>query len=193
MSTSRFVTLLILLVVFSPIVSASPENHHFNTRHKENMHHSAGYARVIFVKPVYKTVRVSRPQVKCVNHSPYQSGGTVIHYGSPEQAVMGGLIGGIVGHQLGNNRNRAFTTMAGVVIGSTIANNMTGASYSVSQYRRDSHQHCRQQTLIIEQQKIVGYKVKYRYRGKIYVTKTRHHPGDRFPIHAGLQHHRHDM
>lgn len=195
MSTSRFIILFLLLAMFTSIASASPGKgkHHNKHGYKNNIHHSAGYAKVIFVKPIYKTVRVSRPQLQCANHMPYQAGVTVVQHQSPEQLVMGGILGGIVGHELGNDRNRAFTTMAGVIIGSAIASDLAGSSYSVSNYRSESHRDCRQQTQIIEHQELVGYKVKYRFRGKIFVTKTRHHPGEKFPVHMERGHHRQDM
>ena len=195
MSTSRFVILFLLLAMFSSIASASPGKggHHNNNRYKNHNHHPATYARVIFVKPIYKTVRLSRPQTRCVTHIPHQAGNAVVQNQSPDRLVMGGILGGLVGHELGNDRNRAFTTMAGIVIGSAIANDMANTNYRSNNYRPDHHQVCRQQTRFIEQQKIVGYKVKYRYRGQIFVTQTRHHPGQKISVPKELRNHRHDM
>lgn len=180
MSTSRFAITLLLLLFITPIVSASPDHHRNNYRHGYNGHHHSGYAKVIFVKPVYKTIRVYEPQLACVNHRYNRA--TVVYQGSPDQIIAGGLIGGIVGHELGNDENRGITTLAGVLIGSAIARDRSAINYETRKYDPNNHTNCEKQMRVIEKQKLVGYKVRYKYRGRIYTTRTRQHPGERFLI-----------
>jgi len=187
MSNSRFAITLLLLVFISPVVLASPGNHRNNDRYRDHERHHPFYGKVIFVKPIYKTVRIQEPQLNCVSHSPRHAGITVVNQSSPERAILGGLMGGIVGHELGNDHNREITTLAGIIIGSAIASDTRTVNYQVNNYEMSRHRHCVQQTRVIEQKTLVGYRVKYKYRGHIYTTRTRHHPGELLPIRPGPQ------
>jgi len=193
MSNSRLAIALLLLVFISPVTLASPGSHRNNDRYKEHEPHHPFYGKVIFAKPIYERVIVQEPQLNCTNHSPRQAGITVVRQSSPERAILGGIMGGIVGHELGNEHNREISTLAGVIIGSAIARDTRTVNYQVTNYETGRHRHCVQQTRIIEQKRLVGYKVKYKYRGRIFTTRTRHHPGELLPIRPGPQINRYHM
>jgi len=197
MLKSKFAIAVLLLVFLSPFASASPGSHHNKAGKYYSAEHSHdGYpvfARVIYAQPVYKTIRVERPVVECFSHPPQQAGVTVIRQHSPENIIVGGILGGIVGHELGNNYNRDITTLAGVVIGSTIANNISTANYVVNQRQNHNISHCQQHTSFVEERVLVGYHVKYKYRGRIYTTRTATHPGDRIPVRPESENRRYRM
>lgn len=183
MYKTKFAIALLLLIFFSPLVSAGPGNH--NKHHRYDDHddrHHDRYAKVIFVKPIYRTVRIKQPRLDCRQLNDRHSGVTVIHSHSPERIILGGVLGGIVGHELGNSHNRDITTLAGIVIGSTIAHDTAPANYQIEDNWAGRHTTCREHVSIIERQKLVGYKVKYRYRGQVYTTRTQNHPGKRLPL-----------
>lgn len=46
--------------------------------------------------------------------------------------------------------------------------------------------HCDTHNEISYEQKIVAYKVTYQYRGKIYKTRTKIHPGDRLKVQVSV-------
>lgn len=84
--------------------------------------------RPVYVSPVQRTVQyTSRPAPVL---SPYQ--GTVIaerivHVGgpvSPGGAILGGLAGAVVGHQIGNGRGQTVATVAGAIGGALLGNHI---------------------------------------------------------------------
>ena len=212
MYKSKIAIAILVLFFISPLVSASPDHyrkynnhnrysehdkynshdrHGKHDRHKrhdryhEKHHHRAMYGKVKRVKPVYRTVRIEKPRRHCRHNDHRRTGVTVVHQHSPDRIIMGGILGGIVGHELGHPANREISTLAGVVIGSALAQNTASVSYAIAEgqdrYNNECHRHMR----VIEKQKLVGYKVKYKYRGRIYTTRTDYHPGKHIPVRPG--------
>ena len=206
MYKSKIAIAILVLAVSSPVVSASPQlrwsdhNNYYsdrnydndryrdNDRHDKRNHQRIRYAKVVHVKPIYKTVRIEKPRRHCET---YQDRGAnvTLHQHSPEAVIMGGVVGGIVGHELGRSGNREISTLAGIVIGSAIAHDVTSINHSYSIDNDRSYTECHRHTRVIEKQKLTGYKVKYKYRGQIYTTRMRHHPGKRLPIQQGPKRH----
>jgi uncharacterized protein YcfJ len=104
--------------------------------------------------------------------------------------VTGGLVGGIAGDQIGHGSERIVLTVAGAVTGAAIGNKagptvaewfpatewLPGDCGTVEQYEtRDE---------------LVGYDVKYRYRGHMYHTRTIEPPGDRIRVDRRERRHR---
>ena len=211
MYKSKIAIAILMLVFLAQPVIASPDHHrehqkydrydrhnpydkhkgdayrdrHTYDRHANDHRHQNLYARVIRVKPIYETIRIKKPGRHCETRGHRHSDVTVIHQHSPEKVIMGGIIGGIVGHEFGNPYNRELSTLAGVVIGSTLAHNATSADYVVRDDRDHYYNDCRRHMRVIEKQKLVGYKVKYKFRGRIYSTRTSYHPGKRIAVHPG--------
>ena len=187
MYKSKFAIALLLLGLLHPLASASPDKHR---KYSDHDRHHTRYAKVIFVRPVYRTVQVQQPILDCQHQNIRHSRVTIVHQHSPGRIIMGGVLGGIVGHELGNAHNRDVTTLAGIVIGSAIAHNTSPISYDTEHYRNDPQSYCRERVSIVEQQKLIGYKVKYKYRGDVFTTHTQYHPGKRIEIQHRPRHDR---
>ena len=127
-------------------------------------YHEGG--RVLEVEPIVRVVRVNVPEQRCVERG-VQRGH---RRDSGAATLTGALLGGVVGHQLGSGRDAA--TLAGALVGGAIGHDLAGSRrgpavvrdcYTVERYQR--------------REEVVGYRVKYRYRGEVYWTQTREHPG----------------
>lgn len=123
--------------------------------------------------------------------------------------VIGGIVGGVIGHTLGSQSKhkgaRAGATIAGAIIGSTIANESNSRSaaprrqsgynsgYNSGHRPRHSIQEsvpverCATKTRLQSQEKLIGYRVNYRYRGQQHTVTTRQHPGHRLPIEVSIR------
>ena len=74
------------------------------------------YARVIDVDPIVRRVEVASPQRDCW----YEDRAV---YGEPRShtpAVLGAIIGGVIGHQFGSGHSRNLGTVAGAVLGASV-------------------------------------------------------------------------
>ena len=95
--------------------------------------------------------------------------------------VLGAIIGGALGNQIGKGDGRKAATIAGAVIGGAIAHDESHRG----RYRdvggrsvQDQEQRCDTRTEYRQQERVVGYDVAYDYNGRVYRTRTDHHPGD---------------
>ena len=119
--------------------------------------------KVIKVKPIYREVSVPVKKRNCRGRHRDDIGG----------AVAGGLIGGIIGNQIADRGDRAALTVVGALLGGFIGNEIHDDNRKGHRHSRDCTIRTRHET----RREVVGYKVKYRYRGEIYKTRTNRHPG----------------
>ncbi|MGB5254569.1 MAG: glycine zipper 2TM domain-containing protein [Sedimenticolaceae bacterium] len=136
-------------------------------------------ARVIEAEPVYETVTVSYPVTECrterVVRDGYRRGG----YVAP---IAGGILGGVLGHELGRNRRgETALTVAGTLLGATLGH---GLQSSHARYRPavEHVRRCESVDRYEEEQRLTGYQVTYRYDGRIFHTYTTEHPGKYIPV-----------
>ena len=129
-------------------------------------------APVVDTVPVYETVRVSQPHYDCqdrhvVHREPGRDGRGGL--------VVGGIIGGAVGNQFGKGSGRHVATVAGSVLGAAIgeqASRRPGRTWS------STERYCEQVDRWYEEDRIVAYRVQYRYKGDTYWTEMPRHPGE---------------
>lgn len=151
--------------------SASPrwKDHHEDRRQYEDT------ARVIKVKPIYETVRVSVPEERCWRERSYQS--KYRHDGSYTGPLVGAIVGGVVGNRFGAGSGKTAMTVAGTLLGASIANDLDRDSREVD-YRPVHRRRCETVDRYESHEEIVAYRVKYRYKGRTYRTRMNHDPGD---------------
>jgi uncharacterized protein YcfJ len=145
---------------------------------------SYAYADVLRTDPIYDYVRVNRPREECYDER-------VVHRerggGDPTGGtVLGAIIGGALGNQVGKGDGRKAATVAGAVIGGAIGrdidqrNGPPGRSYETTERR------CRVVDGSYEERQIVGYDVEYRFRGEIYNSRLDYDPGDRLRVRVSV-------
>jgi uncharacterized protein YcfJ len=172
--------LLLISTLASSLLLAnnSVADREYRHKHKHRHHDSyevveyTEYARVVSSRPIYRTVAVEVPVDSChvetVAYSERRGGDSF------KGTVAGGLIGAVIGHEVGRNGH---ATAAGGLIGAAIGNNVAGGDRRVTRYQ--DREVCSTRYRTEYEQQLVGYDVTYRYDNRIYTTETRHHPGSR--------------
>lgn len=136
-------------------------------------HRPAGYdrAKVVRSTPIYETVRYPVDEQVCWDEQVWRQPRS-----SAAPTVLGAIIGGVVGNQVGHGDGRVVATMAGAAIGGAI-----GHQAGKNNYRRGAYPglqtRCEVQRNWRTEQRIAGWDVAYRYRGTVYQTRMPEQPG----------------
>jgi len=95
--------------------------------------------------------------------------------GNPDAGMIaGGILGGVLGNQIGRGRGNKVATVAGVIIGGTIGRDIASRP---AHSHASSERHCRVSNRYYEEERVTGYQVTYRYRGRIFTREMAQHPG----------------
>jgi len=76
------------------------------------------YATVTSVEKVYKQYMVEEPYQECYIKETLQNQGD----GSATNEIMGAILGGAIGNQMGKGEGKEVMTLAGIVLGASMAN-----------------------------------------------------------------------
>lgn len=161
-------------------------------------------AQVISVRPMYAG-NASYQGQECWNEQTnayddgyYRDGAGNLYRGDSNAngTLLGALIGGVLGNQVGSGDGKTAATVGGAVIGGVIGNNIdrsnnaynnNGAYNNSGNYNNNAYQQyqgnggtvtrCRTVTNYDNNQNAGGYDVTYRYGGQTYRTITGYHPG----------------
>jgi len=166
---NRQIAILVLGTAIATPAFAGP---HHDDRHGHGYGYGYGhdyyaYARVIHVRPVYETVQVLVPQQSC------WTGPAIYPRGA---GLVGAVVGAAVGNQIGEGKGKTLATAAGAAIGAGIALDAQQRRLNAYGYNAPV-QHCSTQPAYVSEQRIVGYRVKYKYNGRVFYTRTDYHPG----------------
>ncbi len=137
----------------------------------------ADTAKVISATPIYETIEINRPVERCYNER-------VVHqrrgHHSPAGTLVGGIAGGVLGNQIGHGRGKTVATVVGTLLGGSVGHQLShrhgGRSYVTHERRCELVDH------YDTKEELVGYRVKYRYKGRIFKTRTSEHPGRRIRV-----------
>ena len=165
------ITGALLFLAISPMAQA----HHDRSYHNRGGNsHNVFKAKVIDSTPIYKYVTVSQPQTYCepaVVHKTYSRS----H--DKGAAIVGGIVGGFIGHAASNNKHKGLSTIVGAVIGSSLVHNIAHANNKHSRTYQVQHQNCvATYNKARKVQVLDGYNVTYRSQGKIYRTFSQDKP-----------------
>ena len=175
-------------------VMADQKRHDGHDRH--NYHHEkhVTFAKVVHVEPIYKTIRVSYPEKHCWHEESRKPVKHRVNHVAPEKLILGGVIGGVIGHELGRNHNQELATVTGAVIGTAIAHNASAQYYHSGEYRTEHREYCQVENRYRTERKLKGYLVTYRYKGDLFTTQMKNHPGKRIRVNVEVtpqRHHHH--
>lgn len=149
--------------------------------HRDDRHDFRDIARVVAVEPIYETVRVAVPRERCWEERHPRSGyRDQASYTGP---LVGAIVGGVVGNQFGAGSGKTAMTIAGTLLGASIGNDLDAGPRSVS-HRPHRQVRCETVDEYQTREEIVAYRVKYRYKGRIYHTRMDHDPGDTIRLHV---------
>jgi uncharacterized protein YcfJ len=104
--------------------------------------------------------------------------------------VLGAIIGGVAGHQVGSGRGNSAATAAGAVVGGLVGNQVDRNNGAVGAPRESVEvervpverdvQRCR--TVNEVREATVGFDVRYEYRGREFTTRMPFDPGPRLMV-----------
>lgn len=141
-------------------------------------------AKVLQVKPIYDTVSVNRPETRCWNeqvrhHRPSASD-------SYTPTIAGAILGGVIGNQFGGGHGKDAMTAAGLLLGGSLGNDYrknTGRPHSYT----TTEKRCETIDNYHETNELVGYNVKYKYRGQQYWTRMPNDPGEYIKVNVTVE------
>ncbi len=151
------------------------------------------------VEPIIRTLNHRIPRETCWEESvPYQEPYQHPSRSRPESAVptvIGGLIGVAIGERFGGNKsNRKMTALAGGLLGAAIGHDLSRTRPAVNPYnervRRTSYRsehRCEVSYQMEQEERIDGYNVTYRYRGKTYHTRMDYDPGNKIQVRVNVR------
>lgn len=154
-------------------------------------------ARVIGARPVVEHIPVSREECWNDRVRGYEERRvTRTDTGAPIGAgtVLGAIVGGVAGHQVGRGRGNDAATVGGAIVGGLLGNqydrqNGAPPPEQVTEVERvpveRDVQRCR--TVNEVREATVGYDVRYEYHGREFVTRTPRDPGRFIPVRVDLQ------
>ena len=137
------------------------------------------FADVVAVKDVVETVVTPREQCQDVQ---VQQRAAVKDENRIAGSVVGGLAGGLLGSQLGGGQGKTLATVAGAAAGG-YAGNQVQKNMQDKDVVTKTERRCK--TVNDKSQKVVGYKVTYRFDGKDGVVQTSFKPGKTLPVKDG--------
>ena len=128
-------------------------------------------ARVVHAEPIVEVVQVPHREREC-----WAEEVETHRRGTPGAVglIAGAVIGGVIGNQVGQGRGRDVATAAGAVIGAGVGHKMARRSGG---HHVDVEEHCRVVDTYHEEERIVGYRVRYRYHGHDFTRRMDHDPG----------------
>lgn len=168
MKMKSVVVPLLLALASTPLYAGHGHGHH-KKKHRA-AESTVIKARVSHVEPIVEVVQVPQQRRECWDE--VVSGSTTHH--SAGGMLAGAIIGGAIGHNVGNRRNRDATRAVGTIIGATIGHN---SDHSYQRPYSYTEQRCSVNTDYIEEERILGYRVSYKYRGEHYTTRMNRDPG----------------
>lgn len=132
-----------------------------------------GWADVLRVDPVYDVAQAP-PRQECYDQPVVREDNS--HVGG---TVLGAIVGGVLGNQVGKGNGRTAATVGGAVAGGAIGNRVSAAN---DRAYTDTETRCREVVDASPQRRIRGYDVEYRYRGEVYVSQLGYDPGERLRV-----------
>jgi uncharacterized protein YcfJ len=177
--------MLKIIAILSAIVIVSPAR----AAHSESSDTYYDRAKVLSAVPIYKTVSISTPHRECrqVPVVSYDKGYGGKSYRSATPIILGSVVGAAVGNQFGHGTGKTIGTIAGGILGGSVARDVQHR-YGNNGYRERGHRvettrtQCDTYDEYHDEERIDGYRVKYRYNGRVYHTRTDTDPGKRMRV-----------
>jgi uncharacterized protein YcfJ len=173
--TSRLGALLLGAMLIGN--AAADRGHQYGRDHRPG----SGYAKVLRVTPIYRSVDVPVSEQHCTDSE------TRLAAGAPDRAaligaVVGGMVGAVAGNQIGQGNGRTVATVAGTALGAAIGYRVGPGAAGLIADTQVSRRRCQLVERLESREELLGYRVKYRYKGHIFHTRTNHHPGRRIRV-----------
>ncbi len=111
--------LALLTLIFAPVSFADHSRHGHHHRQWHSGH--TGHAHVVRVGPVIRVIEVRAPARGYRPHEFHRPMRGDPYRGDAPAMIVSGIIGGMIGHQLGDGHGRDAATLLGAAIGAELA------------------------------------------------------------------------
>ena len=139
------------------------------------------YAEVVRVDPIIRQVERPQYQNECWNEPvTYREPPRYVrHRGPRAPAILGSIVGGVIGNQFGHGGGRDAATAAGAMLGYSMVRDTQhyGGYYAGGHEFTRYERRCAPRTDYRRDEQVTGYDVTYRYQGRLYHTVTDYPPG----------------
>jgi len=166
-------TLTLLLIASTPAVAQN--GYRQAVDHGKDEHITYGHAQVMRVDPIHQLVSDGRSGPRC-GRSHRGDGGN-----PTGGTVIGAIVGGALGQQVGKGDVRRTAIIAGAVAGGSIGRNIDKNNGSDPQRRVSCAT-----TGYYETREIIGFDVEYQYKGERYVSRLPYDPGNRMRVRVSV-------
>jgi uncharacterized protein YcfJ len=135
-------------------------------------------ADVLSSTPIYRTVQISSPRRECWEEEVQHVSRSRDRSHTP--TLLGAVIGGALGNELGHNKsNKRVGAVVGAVLGGSIAGDLRRTYGNDEEVVTiDTVERCRRVSDTREEEKLVGYDVRYSYNGLEQTVRMDHDPGE---------------
>lgn len=175
---------LLLLTALSASAAAQPRSYGPPPEAAGDDNVRLVYADVLRVDPIYDTVRVEQPREQCYDTEVQRRSGR--YDNTNAGTIVGALVGGALGNQVGKGDGRRAATIAGAVIGGAVGREVD-ANDNPSTSRRSVETRCHVVNEGYDERRIVGYDVEYRYRGEVFFSRLGYDPGEKLRVRVSVE------
>lgn len=144
------------------------------------------YADVIESTPVYRTVEVTVPREECWNEEVASHRRARPESRTP--ALLGTIIGGALGNAVGHGKsNKRVGTVVGAVLGHSIGRDIVAANSHGRVTEYGTVRQCETIYDYHEEERLIGYQVRYRYNNEDYSVRMDNDPGQQVRVRVDVQ------
>ena len=144
-------------------------------------------ADVLDSTPIYRVVESSSPREECWEEDIAR---TERSYGrqSATPGILGAIIGGALGNAVGHHkRNEQVGTVVGAVLGGSIGSDIGRNRNSRSDTYIETVERCRTVYVNEQEEKLVGYDVRYSYNGSQHTVRMPEDPGSTVRVRVDVE------
>lgn len=146
-------------------------------------------ARVLSSTPIYHVVETTEPERQCWEEEVVREARSAPPSRSATPGILGAVIGGAVGNAVGNRkRNQQVGTVVGAILGGSIARDIVrnGERSQTVEYI-DTVERCRTVHATYQEEKLVGYDVRYSYNGFENTVRMPQDPGATIRVRVNVE------
>ena len=139
------------------------------------------YAQVVESRAIYQSVTVSSPRDECweeeVRVRDTRRGS------SQTPVIISTIIGGAIGNAVGNNKSsQRVGTVVGAMLGHSVGRDIVRADSHPATARYQTVKQCETVTEYREEERLMGYQVRYLYNGEEFTVRTDQDPGEQIRL-----------
>lgn len=173
------IVLALLLIIGLDRANAGSKQHEHEPQGAIDKQVLYDFAEVLDARPIYREVRVKTPVRECWEEPVYH---TRKPHKSASGMLVGGLLGGVIGHQFGGGRGNKIATAAGTLIGAHIGHDAVNGDIEAERTFAGYEEHCKTHQRVSYEEVLDGYDVSYEYRGRHYRVQMPYDPGERIKM-----------